>query len=65
MPRGPRAQISHNEQRVLVSLSLQILPKKAMSSEFEHLMKLDLIEVRDGAFHVTPLGRERLAEPKL
>jgi hypothetical protein len=64
MPRGPRAQISHNEQRVLASISLQILPKEATSSEFEHLMKLELIEVRHGAFHVTPLGRERLAAPK-
>jgi len=27
-------------------------------------MMLDLIEVRDGMFDVTPLGRERLAAPK-
>jgi hypothetical protein len=40
------------------------LPKNASSSDFEHLMKLDLIEVRDGVFDVTPLGRERLAAPK-
>jgi hypothetical protein len=64
MPRGLRAQISPNEQRVLVSLSLRVLPKNASSSDFEHLMKLDLIEVRDGVFDVTPLGRERLAAPK-
>jgi hypothetical protein len=62
--RDLRAQISPNEQRVLVSLSLKVLPESATSSEFEHLMKLDLIEVRDGAFDVTPLGRERLAGPK-
>jgi hypothetical protein len=61
MPRGLRAQISPNEKRVLVSLSLHVLPENATSSEFEHLMKLDLIEVRDGAFDVTPLGREKLA----
>jgi hypothetical protein len=65
MPRGFWAQISHNEQRVLVSLSLQILPREATSSEFEHLMKLDLIEVRHGAFHLTSLGRERLNEAAL
>ena len=64
MPRGLRALISPNEQRVLVSLSLRILPENASSSEFEHLMMLDLIEVRDGMFDVTPLGRERLAAPK-
>jgi hypothetical protein len=63
MPRL-RAQISPNEQRVLVSLSLRILPEDASSSEFEHLMMLDLIEVRDGVFEVTPLGRERLGAPK-
>jgi hypothetical protein len=64
MSRGLRAQISPNEQRVLVSLSLKVLPENASSSEFEHLMKLDLIEVRDGVFDVTSLGRERLAAPK-
>ncbi len=64
MPRGLWALISPNEQRVLVSLSLRVLPENATSSEFEHLMKLDLIEVRDGMFDVTPLSRERLAAPK-
>ena len=64
MPRGLRAQISPNEQRVLLSLSLHVLPENATSSEFEHLMKLDLIEVHDGVFDVTPLGRERVAAPR-
>ena len=64
MPRGLQTQISPNEKRVLLSLSLHILPKNACSSEFEHLMKLDLIEVQDGVFDVTPLGRERLAAPR-
>ena len=64
MPRGLRALISPNEQRVLVSLSLRILPENASSSEFQHLLMLDLIEVRDGVFEVTPLGRERLGAPK-
>jgi hypothetical protein len=40
------------------------MPENASSSEFEHLMKLDLIEVRDGMFDVTPLDREGLAAAK-
>jgi hypothetical protein len=65
MPRGLRAKISPNEQRVLVSLSLKAFPERATSSEFERLLKLGLIEVCDGRFDVSPLGRERLAAETL
>ena len=64
MPRGLRAPISPNEQRVLVSLSKHVLPGNTRPSDIEHLKKLELIETCNGGFDVTPLGHERLSAPK-
>ena len=64
MPRGLRAPISPNEQRVLVSLSKRVLPENVRASDIEHLKKLELIEARDGGLDVTSLGHERLSAPK-
>ena len=61
MDRGLRAQLSPNEEATLQRIaSAGVSQDTLRPPDVTQLMALQLIEVRDGAWHLTAIGLQRL-----
>ena len=61
MDRGLRAQLSPNEESTLRRISGSPLDQQQLRpGDLGQLTALNLIELRMGAWHLTPLGEQRV-----